>query len=749
MPGPWEKVNPFRALTRNNHKRPPTVPSRNGHSADGKPCHISPSALSFKNRWNIKFSKNVKRSAPAEKEVQNGKDHKIDFREEDFDLLGDLVMTGMLARPGTTLQANFPGVEVNAKLTSKAFIWALHCLRLDDVVAVSYSDGSRRFTVHSYAFQKTRWVPSTFGKARRRRTDLHFLAPNAEEVLRWATAFAEQGCFVNFSPHPLSSSKKKGSVASAESSPAPAVKCKPRPLVLVILNPRSGRGRARKVFYGKAEPVLKLAGFKMTVVETTHARHAQELAATVDLSTCPDGIICVGGDGIINEVLNGLLNRENTQEAFAVPIGIIPAGSDNSLIWTVMGIKDPISAALTIVKGSMVATDVFALEWTKTGAQHMGLTIAYYGFMSDVLELSAKYQRRFGPLRYFVAGALRLFCLKQYEGDIHYLPVEPPESGLHNGKVQVEPHLDTPISNGGLFSMNGEIEVGSRTISVGMPISDPLYGTARLPVDSDVYSGTLHPLNEPSEYVRGLDGKTKKQASGRVSTGTEEALAVHHSLPGATSPSPRPRTRSKSRIDRSWSGLSIDNDSGRHSRASSGLSGGGGDDFSVSNGIGESMENAIGIRWSPPEADLETKAGIKMEVIGDTGVKDQALQEKWVEKKGPFLGIMICNHQCKTVQCLKSQTLAPVAEHDDGTLDLIIVRAVGRMQLLRFFVSMQFGRHIKLPYVEYKKVRSVVLKPGSNSHQGCGVDGELLMLDGPISASLLPQQCRLIGRSHK
>lgn len=34
-------------------------------------------------------------------------------------------------------------------------------------------------------------------------------------------------------------------------------------------------------------------------------------------------------------------------------MGIIPAGSDNSLVWTVLGVRDPISAALAIVKVSL------------------------------------------------------------------------------------------------------------------------------------------------------------------------------------------------------------------------------------------------------------------------------------------------------------------------------------------------------------------------------------------------------------
>lgn len=62
------------------------------------------------------------------------------------------------------------------------------------------------------------------------------------------------------------------------------------------------------------------------------------------------GIICVGGDGIVNEVINGLSSRDDVEAACTIPIGIIPAGSDNSLVWTVLGIRDPIAAALMIVK---------------------------------------------------------------------------------------------------------------------------------------------------------------------------------------------------------------------------------------------------------------------------------------------------------------------------------------------------------------------------------------------------------------
>jgi hypothetical protein len=49
-------------------------------------------------------------------------------------------------------------------------------------------------------------------------------------------------------------------------------------------------------------------------------------------------------------VLNGLLGRDDLKEALQLPIGIVPAGSDNSLVWTVLGIRDPVSAATALAK---------------------------------------------------------------------------------------------------------------------------------------------------------------------------------------------------------------------------------------------------------------------------------------------------------------------------------------------------------------------------------------------------------------
>lgn len=68
----------------------------------------------------------------------------------------------------------------------------------------------------------------------------------------------------------------------------------------------------------------------------------------------------------IKQVVNGLLGRDDLKEALQLPIGIVPAGSDNSLVWSVLGIRDPVSAATALAKvisWCYVASDNFLHEF--------------------------------------------------------------------------------------------------------------------------------------------------------------------------------------------------------------------------------------------------------------------------------------------------------------------------------------------------------------------------------------------------
>ncbi|XP_068634450.1 sphingoid long-chain bases kinase 1-like [Aristolochia californica] len=702
-------------------------------------------------RGKVKSSKqnavNITSEDPEKVKVQ---EHCIDIGDEQSDLLGYEVFSGKLILDkngvSTDVQADTKNqITLDAKLTSKALIWGSHILHLDDVISVSYNAGVRHFTIHAYPIRSRSCGLSCFFKPQRTRKDFRFVASNVEDAMQWVSGFADQQCYVNCLPHPLVSSKKQGSDMVAVDFPSePHIKCKSPPTVLVILNPRSGRGRSSKVFHGKVEPIFKLAGFKMEVVKTTSAGHARNLAYNVDFSTCPDGIICVGGDGIVNEVLNGLLSRHDQKEAISIPIGIIPAGSDNSLVWTVLGVRDPISAAITIVKGGLTATDVFAVEWIQTGVIHFGMTVSYFGFVSDVLELSEKYQKRFGPLRYFVAGVLKFLCLPKYNFEVEYLPLSKPKEQV---STEHEVHDIYP-------------DIMRRSNADGIPRAsslssiDSIMTPSQMSGDLDTTSSTLA-SNEPSEYVRGLDPKSKRLSMGRnTHHTTEPEEVIHPPIPLSTTPN-WPRTRSKSRTDKGWTGLTAVNDS-RTSWANTSVN----DKEDISSTMSDPGPN-----WdTEPKWDTEPRWDTELNWVDENPVElprpleDEVrltkevvpkLEEKWVVKKGQFLGVLVCNHSCKTVQSLSSQVVAPKAEFDDNTLDLLLVHGSGRLRLLRFFLRLQFGQHLSLPYVEYVKVKSVKLKAGKNTHNGCGIDGELLSMNGQVISSLLPDQCRLIGRAAK
>lgn len=260
-----------------------------------------------------------------------------------------------------------------------------------------------------------------------------------------------------------------------------------------------------------------------------------------------------------------------------------------------------------------------------------------------MLELSAKYQRRCGPLRYFVAGALRLLCLSHYKCEVHYLPA--------SSKVDssVTDHAEVDVDPLGQ-------DASSLEASPGLIVS------ARLSTDN--LAGIIDANSEPSDYIRGLDGKAKRVPSARTLTSADSAVTV-----STASPPPRARTRSKSK-SRSF-GLSV-------------------------------MAPEAGARPVTRRTSMEGSFDGEVDMGKPRGSAME--EERWESRSGPFLGVMMCNHQCKTVQCMESQALAPLAEHDDGSVHLLLVRDVGRLQLIRFFVLMQFGRHLSLPFVEHTKV---------------------------------------------
>lgn len=115
--------------------------------------------------------------------------------------------------------------------------------------------------------------------------------------------------------------------------------------VLLIVNPCAGRSKSRA---GTFDIVNKFSNndYKFSVHTTTCQGDATNIVKR-ELKD-HDLVVCCGGDGTLNETINGVMNMPRR-----VPIGYIPAGTTNDLA-TTLGIPTDISKATELIMSGQI-----------------------------------------------------------------------------------------------------------------------------------------------------------------------------------------------------------------------------------------------------------------------------------------------------------------------------------------------------------------------------------------------------------
>uniref|UniRef100_A0A672F2H2 sphingosine kinase n=1 Tax=Salarias fasciatus TaxID=181472 RepID=A0A672F2H2_SALFA len=188
------------------------------------------------------------------------------------------------------------------------------------------ADVGAYFTAYFYPL-KRRWMSA--GLTRQRVEQCFRVAPvqdplaNLQEAERWARRRLSLCILRSRLPSraPLSVIFLPGVVYSEVRRP-----CR----VMILVNPHSGRGQALQLFSGHVQGMLTEASVPYTLVLTEHQNHAREVVRKADLSKW-DALVIMSGDGLLFEVINGLMEREDWQEAIQTPLGILPGGSGNAL----------------------------------------------------------------------------------------------------------------------------------------------------------------------------------------------------------------------------------------------------------------------------------------------------------------------------------------------------------------------------------------------------------------------------------
>ena len=107
--------------------------------------------------------------------------------------------------------------------------------------------------------------------------------------------------------------------------------------LFLLRNPQvSGPGQALGIFEDTVRPMFEEAAIEVVLLVTEYANHATEFLQSEqnDLSQF-DAIVTMGGDGIIYEVINGIVNRggkgKGLKLLLELPLAILPGGTGNGL----------------------------------------------------------------------------------------------------------------------------------------------------------------------------------------------------------------------------------------------------------------------------------------------------------------------------------------------------------------------------------------------------------------------------------
>lgn len=142
-----------------------------------------------------------------------------------------------------------------------------------------------------------------------------------------------------------------------------------------IFNPKAGKGQGAIV----AEKTLarfRASGINLELIETKNRGHAMQIAAEQYQKGCRD-FVCMGGDGTLYEIVNGLFQHGKPEN---VNLAIVPIGTGNSFLMDFS--THTMNLADKIIQNKTKPCDV--IETTHAQGKLHWVNIFSFGFTANV-----------------------------------------------------------------------------------------------------------------------------------------------------------------------------------------------------------------------------------------------------------------------------------------------------------------------------------------------------------------------------
>ncbi|MFN2315065.1 MAG: diacylglycerol kinase family protein [Gemmatimonadales bacterium] len=170
-----------------------------------------------------------------------------------------------------------------------------------------------------------------------------------------------------------------------------------------MLNPASGAGRAGRA-WARAAVLLDSAGHRVQVHTTSGRGDGARIARSLAGEGPAAILVVVGGDGSLNEVVNGLLTAD---ARVGLPsVAICPVGSGNDFARS-LGIRAGPKGLTRLLSHPVTqAVDAWQVAWP--AGQQWFVNVASFGFTGSAAAIIDRRGKRFRGLSYVYGAMLAL-----------------------------------------------------------------------------------------------------------------------------------------------------------------------------------------------------------------------------------------------------------------------------------------------------------------------------------------------------
>jgi YegS/Rv2252/BmrU family lipid kinase len=219
--------------------------------------------------------------------------------------------------------------------------------------------------------------------------------------------------------------------------------------MLFIVNPAAARGSAAREWESARRELHRLS-IAFREHQTTRATEAAEVTRQA-LRSGEDGVIAVGGDGTLNEVVNGYFDEAGCAIEGKSWVGLLPCGTGSDYRRTI-GLPKRVDALRAIRRGETRRLDVVRVELEDGRGQAISrhsINVASFGLGAKAVALVNSWRKSWpswiGGHARFLAAAL--IALKTYRNR--------PVNVLLDGAQDLCIHTDFLVVANGRFAGGG------------------------------------------------------------------------------------------------------------------------------------------------------------------------------------------------------------------------------------------------------------------------------------------------------